>query len=62
MNGFYEAVKRQLELNGYRYARAGKGSHEIWTNDKRNQALSRNMPSRFMANEIMKQAGIAHRF
>jgi len=42
--------------------RAGKGSHELWTNGKRNQTVSRNMQSRDMANEIMKQAGIKHRF
>lgn len=62
MNGYYKLVKEQLELNGYRLLRQGNGSHEIWTNDKRNQILSKNMPSRHMANEVMKQAGIAHKF
>lgn len=62
MNGYYQQVLEQLRAHGYRFDRAGKGSHEIWTNGKRSQIVSRNMPSRHMANEIMKQAGIAHRF
>lgn len=62
MNGYYQAVIDQLRAHNYRFLRNGKGSHEIWTNDKRNQTVSKNMPARPMANEIMKQAGIAHRF
>lgn len=62
MNGYYQAVIDQLKQNGYRFLRNGKGSHEIWTNGVRNQTVSKNMPARPMANEIMKQAGIAHRF
>ena len=62
MNGYYRLVVAQLKAHGYRYLRAGKGAHEIWTNDKRNQVLSSNCDSRHTANEIMKQAGIAHRF
>ena len=33
-----------------------------WTNGERNQTVSTNMPARQMANTIMKQAGIDHRF
>lgn len=62
MNGFYALVIEQLRAHGYRHLRAGNGAHEIWTNGKRNQTVSRNMPSRHTANEIMKQAGIAHKF
>ena len=62
MNGYYKLVIDVLKRNGYRYFRSGKGSHEIWTNGERNQAISKNMPSRTMANEIMKQAGISQRF
>lgn len=62
MNGYYALVLTQLKAHGYHFLRAGKGSHEIWTNGTRNQTVSRNMPSRDMANTIMKQAGIAHRF
>ncbi len=61
MNGFYEAVKEQLKKHGYWLLRT-KGAHEVWTNGQRNQTLSRNMPAKPMANAIMKQAGISHRF
>jgi len=62
MKGYYRLVIEQLRANGYTFLRAGKGSHEIWTNGKHNQTVSTNMPARHMANDIMKQAGIAHRF
>lgn len=62
MNGYYSLVIAQLKLHGYRFDRQGKGSHEIWSNGRRNQTVSKNMPARQMANEIMKQAGIPHRF
>lgn len=62
MNGWYAQVIAKLGENGYRFYRTGKGAHELWTNDKRNQTVSRNMPSRHTANDIMKQAGINHRF
>jgi predicted RNA binding protein YcfA (HicA-like mRNA interferase family) len=62
MNGYYQLVVERLKLAGYTFLRSGKGSHEAWTNGSRIQNLSRNMPSRHMANEIMKQAGLTHRF
>jgi predicted RNA binding protein YcfA (HicA-like mRNA interferase family) len=62
MNGYYSAVVNILKQHGYTFHRTGKGAHELWTNGKRNQTVSKNMPSRDMANAIMKQAGIAHRF
>ena len=62
MNGYYKLVVEVLKQHGYHHLRSGKGSHEIWTNGKRNQTVSKNMPARAMANEIMKQAGIDRRF
>lgn len=62
MNGYYNQVIAVLAQHGYSFLRPGKGGHEIWSNGKRNQALSRNMQSRHTANEIMKQAGISHKF
>ncbi|MDP3627109.1 MAG: type II toxin-antitoxin system HicA family toxin [Hydrogenophaga sp.] len=62
MNGYYKLVIEVLTANGYWFLRNGKGAHEIWTNGARNQTVSFNMPSRHMANEIMKQAGIDHHF
>jgi predicted RNA binding protein YcfA (HicA-like mRNA interferase family) len=62
MNGYYALVIAKLKENGYRFLRQGKGAHEVWTNGKRNQIVSKNMPARDMANTIMKQAGIQHKF
>lgn len=62
MNGYYKLVTAQLKANGYRFLKPGKGSHEHWTNDSRVQVVSKNMQSRDMANAIMKQAGLGHRF
>lgn len=62
MNGYYRLVTDKLKEHQYRFLRQGKGSHEIWTNGKRNQIVSKNMPSRDMANQIMKQAGIGYKF
>ncbi len=62
MNGYYSAVIALLKQRNYTYDRAAGGSHEMWTNGKRKQTVSKNMPSRDMANKIMKQAGIDHKF
>jgi hypothetical protein len=62
MNGYYALVTEQLKLHCYSFLRQGKSSHEVWSNGSRNQIVSKNMPARQMANEIMKQAGIIHRF
>jgi predicted RNA binding protein YcfA (HicA-like mRNA interferase family) len=62
MNGYYKLVIEQLRAHGYTFLKSGKGSHEHWSNGRRVQIVSSNMASRHMANEIMKQAGIDHRF
>lgn len=62
MNGYYKLVVQVLKAHGYTLLRQGKGSHEIWSNGQRNQTVSKNMPARDMANAIMRQAGIDHRF
>lgn len=62
MNGYYKLVIELLQDNGYTLLRQGSGSHEIWSDGKRNQTVSKNMPSRNMANAIMKQANIKHKF
>jgi predicted RNA binding protein YcfA (HicA-like mRNA interferase family) len=62
MNGYYSLVIEKLIENGYTFLRNGKGSHEMWTNGKRNQTVSKNMPSRNMANAIMKQCGFDKAF
>ena len=56
-------VLRLLEQHGYRrLPKRGKGAHEVWTNGKRNQVVPAKIDDRNFANDIMKQAGISHRF
>ena len=62
MRGYYSQVIAMLKQHGYSFLRPGKGAHEIWTDGKRNQIVSKNMPSRDMANVIMKQASISNKF
>ena len=62
MNGYYARVIEQLKAHSYAFHRLGKGSHEVWTNGRRSQIVSKNMLSINMANTVMKQAGIKHRF
>ena len=62
MNGYYSQVIEVLKAHKYTLLRQGNGSHEIWTNGRRNQTVSKNMPSRDMANVIMKQAGTGYKF
>ena len=62
MRGYYSQVIAMLKQHGYFFLRPGKGAHEIWTDGKRNQIVSKNMPSRDMANVIMKQASISNKF
>ena len=62
MRGYYSQVIAMLKQHGYFFLRPGKGAHEIWTDGKRNQIVSKNMPSRDMANVIMKQASISYKF
>lgn len=61
MNGYYSQVTAVLKQHRFSLVRC-KGSHETWKCGDRCITVSRNMPSRHMANEIMKQAGINHRF
>lgn len=63
MKGYFRQVIDQLERNGYvRLPHRGKGSHEVWTNGRRNQVVPRHIDDRDFANKLMKQAGINHRF
>ncbi len=62
MNGYYTQVIAVLKQHGFSFLRQAGSSHEVWSNGKHHQTVSKNMPSRHMANAIMKQAGIEHRF
>jgi predicted RNA binding protein YcfA (HicA-like mRNA interferase family) len=56
-------VIHHLETSGYKkLPNRGKGSHEVWRKGERVQIVPHKIDDRNFANDIMKQAGIAHRF
>jgi hypothetical protein len=61
---YRRAVIDQLEINHYKKlsTKRGKGSHEAWKKGNHTQLVPRNIDDRNFANDIMKQAGIKHRF
>jgi predicted RNA binding protein YcfA (HicA-like mRNA interferase family) len=61
MNGYYAQVIAVLKQHGFSLRRK-KGSHQSWCHGRLCVTVSTNCASRHTANEIMKQAGIAHRF
>jgi len=57
-------VRMMLTEHGCQFVRHGKGDHDIWRNpvSGRSFAVPVKLTSRHLANEILKQAGIAHKF
>lgn len=63
MASYRRDVQRELENNGYwKLPDRGKGSHEVWTNGRRNQTVPRKLNDRNLANQILKDSGINRRF
>jgi hypothetical protein len=64
MAGWTADVKRALSEAGCHFERNGKGDHEIWFSPHSGKRfpVDHKILSRHTANEIMKQAGIPHRF
>jgi hypothetical protein len=61
----YERVVRTvLKENGCFFVRRGKGDHDIWYSPltKQNFPVDGKIKSRHIANAIMKQSGVNHRF
>lgn len=54
MNGYNPLVIDAVKQYDYRFLRVGAGSHELWTHRRSNQTVPRNMPSRHIADAIMK--------
>jgi predicted RNA binding protein YcfA (HicA-like mRNA interferase family) len=60
---YRKAVIDQLESNHYKkLPKRGKGSHEAWQKGSHTQIVPQHVDDRNFANDIMKQAGINHRF
>lgn len=61
----YEKLVREiLRKHGCRFIRRGRGDHDIWFSpiSKHNFPVDGKIKSRYTANDIMKQAGLAYRF
>jgi hypothetical protein len=64
MAEYEKIVRKILSENGCAFVRRGKGDHDIWHSpiNNRNVTVDTKIPSRHMANVIMKQCGIKHHF
>lgn len=62
MKGYYAQLIQILKQNGFTFLRQGKGSHELWGNGSHVAIVPFNCYSRYTANQVLKDAGIAHRF
>ena len=62
MNGYYKLVVAKLREHGYTLGRQNGTSHQIWVGPSGPVTVSTNCASRHTANQIMKDAGIAHKF
>lgn len=64
MAEYEKLVRAVLKENGCAFVRHGKGDHDIWYSPivKKNITVDSKIPSRHMANAIMKQSGIHHHF
>jgi predicted RNA binding protein YcfA (HicA-like mRNA interferase family) len=64
MAEYEKAVRKLLKENGCAFVRRGKGDHDIWHSPltTRNFPVDSKIKSRHVANAIMKQSGIDHRF
>lgn len=64
MADYNKAVVGLLNSNGCSFIRRGKGDHSIWYSPitKQNFPVDGKIKSRHIANAIMKQSGINHKF
>lgn len=62
--GFYRLIVKLLKERGCYFKRPGPGDHEMWFSpiSDRTFPVDRGCMSRHTANEVMKQAGIDHKF
>jgi len=64
MADYTRVVKKQLSDNGCYFVRHGKGDHDIWYSpiSRRNVTVDGKIQKRHLANAVMKQAGVSHKF
>lgn len=64
MAEYEKLVRNILQENGCHFIRRGKGDHSIWYSPLSKQIfpVDGKIKSRHVANAIMKQSGITHKF
>lgn len=64
MAEYEKAVRNVLKEYGCSFVRRGKGDHDIWYSPitRQNFPVDGKIKSRHVANAIMKQSGINHKF
>lgn len=64
MAEYEKVVRKILQENGCYFVRHGKGDHSMWYSPmtKMNFPVDSKIKSRHIANTIMKQSGISHKF
>lgn len=64
MADYVKAVTDMLQKNGCYLVRRGKGDHSIWYSpiSKQSFPVDGKIKSRYIANAVMKQSGVFHRF
>jgi len=64
MATYEKVVRKILSENNCTFVRRGKGDHDIWYSPltQKNFPVDGKIKSRHLANTVMKQSGLAHRF
>jgi len=64
MAEYEKIVRKILQEKGCYFVRSGKGDHSIWFSPitNKNFPVDSKIKSRHIANVIMKQSGIKHKF
>jgi len=64
MADYEKTVRKVLRANGCTFVRRGKGDHDIWHSPvtNKNFPVDGKIKSRHIANTIMKQSGLSHKF
>jgi hypothetical protein len=64
MADYEKAVRKVLHENGCHFVRRGKGDHDVWYSpiNKQNFPVDGKIKSRHIANTVMRQSGINHKF
>ena len=64
MAEYEKKVREILKQNGFTFHHHGKGDHDVWFSELLNKKVTvdSKIKSRHIANAIMKQSGITHKF